>query len=1225
MLSLSRYRWPALIGASLLMAGPLPAATVRIMGGTMDMRGHVRATNIVVEAPASLSGTGIVHGASAVRGIIAPGVGSGVGVLTVVGDMLFENGVFSCHAAASEVADVLSVSGTVSGVATVMMTRAGTAYPDHLVIVEGNTASDYSGFRIPPGAGWRLGESGARDLWVSVAPGLQMLGTNGAAIASGAGASPDTGTRFAYAVSGSARTNVFGITNNGAVSLGISSHTTNGPDAAFFFVRGMPGTMDPGSVSNLAVVYQPAAVGSHAASLSIASDDPESPFVLNLAGSCYAVSPATGPLAGGNIVTITNGTFGTITNVLVDGAAAAIQDTGSDWVSITMPAFGAAGIKDVIVETGTDPIVLAGAYTVNPTGVIYGASPGSGSWTGGYPVVIGGLNLGNADITNVTLCGVSAAIEPGQSDTQVVVVAGIGTPALGDVRVFSTSFGETVSLDAFAYVRENQAQLIFTPASPQAYLSTNALSAGGGSGTGAVSYAVLSGPGVLVGASNLAVVSGVGTISVRAIKAQDDLYNEIAVTSTVDAARADQYIAFAAIPDQVTTSVYHLAASASSGLDVTFGVAAGPGVIADGTNLTFTTDGVVSVVASQGGDTNYNAAPNVTNTFSVAKAAQAPISFAPTSPQIYNTTNTLSASGGSGTGAVSFAVLAGAGQVIGSNGLWITAGTGSVTVVAEKAADAIYAATAATATVNAAKADQAIAFPAIADQLATNVLGLSASASSGLDVGFAVLVGPGVITGSSNLTFTTEGSVSIVASQGGDDNWNIAANVTNTFNVSKATAAVALNGLAQAYDGTPRVVTGSTVPVGVAVDVTYDGGVSAPTDVGSYVVTGVVNDLMYSGAATGTLVVGKGDQSIIFPQIPFQRLTNVVHLSATAGSGLPVVFSVDEGPAVLADGTNLSFTAGGEVRVRASQEGDANWNPAPDVVNAFRVGNAMLWTDYNGDGASDMAVFDWGAGDWYIRERAGAVLAWKRNWGYPGAWPMPGDYDGDGVADLAVFGEETGDWHIRTIAGLVLVWGMNWGSPGAVPVPGDYNGDGVCDLAVYDDATGDWHIRTIAGRVIAWKMNWGYLGAMAVPGDYDGDGVCDLAVYDDTTGDWHIRTIAGRVLAWKLNWGYPGATAVPGDYDGDGAGDLAVYDDTSARWYIRTLDGRVLGWAVPWGFSDGVAVPGDYDGDGVGDFAVYREVSGRWYVRSLDGRVLAWAVNWGAPALGPVGPAMPLY
>jgi hypothetical protein len=82
-----------------------------------------------------------------------------------------------------------------------------------------------------------------------------------------------------------------------------------------------------------------------------------------------------------------------------------------------------------------------------------GVDPASGIWTGGTTVTITGSNLGNgADITDVTLCGVSVASITSQSATQVVVVAAAGLPGLGDVRVFSTSQDETVKSNGFTYV-----------------------------------------------------------------------------------------------------------------------------------------------------------------------------------------------------------------------------------------------------------------------------------------------------------------------------------------------------------------------------------------------------------------------------------------------------------------------------------------------------------------------------------------------------------------------------------------------------------------------------------------------------------------------------------------------------------------------------------------------------------------------------------------------------
>jgi hypothetical protein len=151
--------------------------------------------------------------------------------------------------------------------------------------------------------------------------------------------------------------------------------------------------------------------------------------------------------------------------------------------------------------------------------------------------------------------------------------------------------------------------------------------------------------------------------------------------------------------------------------------------------------------------------------------------------------------------------------------------------------------------------NQTIDFPPMGDGLTGDTVGLHATASSGLPVSFLVGSGPASIAGGTNLTFSGAGVVSIVASQAGNANWNPAPGVTNTFTVTKASASVALLGLAQGYNGTPRVVTATTEPAGLTVVVTYDGSTTAPTSVGSYAVTGTVNDAMYQGRTNGTLVV----------------------------------------------------------------------------------------------------------------------------------------------------------------------------------------------------------------------------------------------------------------------------------------------------------------------------------------------------------------------------------
>jgi hypothetical protein len=100
--------------------------------------------------------------------------------------------------------------------------------------------------------------------------------------------------------------------------------------------------------------------------------------------------------------------------------------------------------------------------------------------------------------------------------------------------------------------------------------------------------------------------------------------------------------------------------------------------------------------------------------------------------------------------------------------------------------------------------------------------------------------------------------------------------------------------------------------------------------------------------------------------------------------------------------------------------------------------------------------------------------------GTAGSIPISGDYDGDGYSDLAVYQPSTGLWYIWSlhrqamIANAILLGGV-----GFTPVPGDYDGDGTTDRAVYQESTGNWHLRTVSGSQSA-VINFGGPGYVPV-------------------------------------------------------------------------------------------------------------------------------------------------
>jgi hypothetical protein len=232
---------------------------------------------------------------------------------------------------------------------------------------------------------------------------------------------------------------------------------------------------------------------------------------------------------------------------------------------------------------------------------------------------------------------------------------------------------------------------------------------------------------------------------------------------------------------------------------------------------------------------------------------------------------------------------------------------------------------------------QNISFAQIPDQFATNTLTLSATATSGLTVSYEVS-GPAVLVGN-QLSFTAGGQeVTVIASQAGNENYFPAPPVTNTFLVSKAQANVALGMLHFSYSGQPHQATVTTTPPELALIVTYGGETHAPVNAGSYPVVATINDPIWQGGATGTLVIVASPQIISFDPIPDQIVTNSLTLSATATSGLPVSYEVS-GPAVLVD-NQLSFSGIGSVSVTAVVEESVNFLPADPVTRSFEVQKA---------------------------------------------------------------------------------------------------------------------------------------------------------------------------------------------------------------------------------------------------------------------------------------------
>jgi hypothetical protein len=223
---------------------------------------------------------------------------------------------------------------------------------------------------------------------------------------------------------------------------------------------------------------------------------------------------------------------------------------------------------------------------------------------------------------------------------------------------------------------------------------------------------------------------------------------------------------------------------------------------------------------------------------------------------------------------------------------------------------------------------------------------LNATSSSGLPVVFSVISGPATIN-SDTVTLTGVGGVTIRASQPGDANYNAAPDIVQSFGVAKGDQMINFPSPGSKSFGDPPFSLSADSGSGLPVTFSF---VSGPATLQSNTVTltgaGLVairasqsGDANYNAApdVISFLQVGKANQTISFAP-PGEKIFGAppFTVNATASSGLPVTFSVIDGPATIA-GSTVTLTGTGLVTLRASQGGDANFNAAPSVDHPFLV------------------------------------------------------------------------------------------------------------------------------------------------------------------------------------------------------------------------------------------------------------------------------------------------
>lgn len=353
---------------------------------------------------------------------------------------------------------------------------------------------------------------------------------------------------------------------------------------------------------------------------------------------------------------------------------------------------------------------------------------------------------------------------------------------------------------------------------------------------------------------------------------------------TLNVVRANQTITFTGPPDQAfSPAPITLVASASSGLPVSFVSGTSAVCTVSGNTLTMLSGGTCTIVASQAGSNNYNAAPEVTQSFVITATV-------PGAPTINAATP---------------------GDARATIGFTPPANSGGSPISA-------YTATCNPGAISASAASSPIT---VAPLVNGTSYGCSVTATNG--------VGTSAASAILTVTPTAASTPPTIASP---------ASAIFVVNAAGSFTVVAVGTPA------PSVSLSGRLPGGVTFNASTGvlSGTPSLGTVADYALTITATNASGTATQAFTLHVVKADQVISFTGPANQPFSSTpIALSATASSGLPVAFASMSPAVCTVAGASVTMLASGTCTVAANQAGDANYNPAPTVTRSFTIGSGV--------------------------------------------------------------------------------------------------------------------------------------------------------------------------------------------------------------------------------------------------------------------------------------------
>ncbi len=329
----------------------------------------------------------------------------------------------------------------------------------------------------------------------------------------------------------------------------------------------------------------------------------------------------------------------------VTATQAADSNYASANSSESVTAQPAVGSVSVSLTSGTNPSIYGQSITftatiTSDTGAVKGRKTtkrprdlnGSVSWSA------------NTGCSTSTVSG-----NPPQTATCTTTTLQAGTDTVTATYTASDSNHMTASGSVSQTVNGDANTVTFTtPAPSSAVYNTSFTVAATGLGTGAITYT--SGGSCTNSGPSYTMTSGTGTCTVSATQAADSTYQSASASGTTHATKASQMITVttAQPSSAIDGSSFTMVASASSGLPVTY-TSGGSCTNTNGT-YTMTTGSRIGSVCTedifQTGNSNYNAAVEVTEQTTVAAPTVPTVTFTGPTPSsaVYGTTFTAIAS-----------------------------------------------------------------------------------------------------------------------------------------------------------------------------------------------------------------------------------------------------------------------------------------------------------------------------------------------------------------------------------------------------------------------------------------------------------------------------------------------------------------------------------------------------------------------------------------------------